>query len=88
VCSSDLFNRSLKKSERRFVPEGIVRNTHAAVSRTFPKAVSDGLFDKFNLWDTSSRSGPVKIAEGFGDSITIVNNDAYTSFIEKGVPQE
>ena len=77
------FNRSLKPNERRFVPQGIVEKTHAAVSRTFPQAVGDGLFDSFSVWDTSTDS-PVKLAEGTGSNLSIINNEGYQAFLDKG----
>jgi predicted ABC-type ATPase len=86
VAVTRSFNRSLKQSERRFVPQNIVEGTHGAVSRTFPRAVDDGLFDRFSLWDTSSSGGPKIILEGTGRSATIIDQGAYSAFLEKGNP--
>lgn len=83
VAVQRAFDRSLKVSERRFVPQGIVEKTHAAVSRTFPQAVSDGLFDSFSLWDTGG-SAPTKLAEGAGSNLSIIDNGGYQAFLDKG----
>lgn len=83
VAVTRAFNRSLKASERRFVPQGIVEKTHAAVSTTFPRAVADGLFDSFSLWDTNSPS-PKKLVEGTGTALSIIDNVGYQAFLDKG----
>lgn len=79
------FNRSLKVSERRFVPKAVVEKTHAAVSRTFPRAVNDGLFDSFSLWDTSSGQ-PKLMVEGTGRNMSIIDENGYQAFLDKGTP--
>ena len=77
------FKRSLKQSERRFVSEITVRDTHSAVSRTFPNAVEDGMFDSFSLWDTGSGE-PKMIANGTGSNLSIIDNESYQAFLDKG----
>lgn len=79
------FNRSLKVTERRFVAQDIVEKTHGAVSRTFPRAVSDGFFDSFSVWDTSSGQ-PTLLAEGKGRNLTVIDADGYNAFLDKGTP--
>ena len=43
----------------RLPPESMLRNVHADVSRTLPKAIEDGLFDKVELFDTN-KSGELR----------------------------
>lgn len=77
------FNRSLKIDERRFVPESITRGTHKKASATFEKAQAAGIFDSFTVWSTETGSA-IKLAEGTGKNITIIDNDNYAAFLAKG----
>jgi len=78
-------NRALDSSKRRYVPEKIVRETHASVSRVYPRAVEDGLFDSSALYFTGEGRGskPILIAESLGSNLTILDNDAFTDFTNK-----
>lgn len=66
----------------RVVPRERIENTHAAVSRIFPKVASE--FDHVTLYDT--RGGkPVLIAEcSRGQEITVHNRELYEDFLAKG----
>ena len=66
----------------REVPETFLRFTHADVSRTFPAAIERGLFDDFVLYDNNGAT-PIKVAEGHGTDITILNEAAWQRFLEK-----
>jgi len=80
---SRAFNRSLKSTERRFVPEAIVRSTHKKVSDTFPKAVAAGYFDKATVWSSVTKGNPVLLATADGKSLSIIDNEGYSEFIAK-----
>lgn len=70
------------KETGRYVPEEIVRVTHAGVSQTFP-AIADR-FDKVSLYDTTVMGKPRLIAKGGGGVVDILDQTAYDAFIAKG----
>jgi predicted ABC-type ATPase len=74
--------RALGES-KRFVPESVVRGTHSDVSRTFPQAISAGLFEKVSLYDNSG-STPRLVGSGTRSSFNVVDQSAYNEFLEKG----
>lgn len=70
----------------RQVPVSVLRETHAAVSRVFPEAVRQGLFDKARLWDASGPKGskPVLVVSAIGKKMTVHNEALWQSFLAKG----
>lgn len=76
--------RSLKPTERRFVPEAVVRGTHKDVSAVFPEAVRKGLFDSAKLIDTSVLGEEVLIGETSGGSFVVRDQAKWNSFVAKG----
>lgn len=68
------------KETGRYVPESVIRGTHASVSRIFPAATK--MFDRISLYDNSN--GPRLIATASGGKLKIVDKDAYASFLAKG----
>ncbi len=78
--------RARSRGERtgRFVPEAFVKNVHASVSKVVPDAVSQGMFDEFNLWDTSAGGTPVHVASAKGSNLSIKNRGLWDSFVAKG----
>lgn len=76
--------RALGES-RRYVPESVVRSTHADVSRTLPLAIEGGLFDKVTLFDNSG-STVKKIGEGTGSEFVIYDAKGWSDFLAKGKP--
>jgi predicted ABC-type ATPase len=75
--------RSLKESERRFVPEAVVRGTHRDVSRVFPEAVKNGLFDSARLIDTTDTKA-VLIGETVNGGWVVQDRSRYNDFVAKG----
>lgn len=74
--------RGLK--EGRFVPEHVVRDGHAGVSRVLPLAMKNGLFDEATLWDTNEYGKPVKIAHSTkGGAIEILDQEKWDRFLRK-----
>lgn len=74
------------RTDRREVPETAMREAHAAVSRIFPEAIRQGLFDTARLHDTSGSSGsrPVLIASAVGKTLVIHDQERWNDFIAKG----
>jgi predicted ABC-type ATPase len=79
------WERSVKRAvtEKRFVPEGIVRGTHSAISQVFPQAIEKGLFTEVRLFDNSG-SRPVLIGQGTGSNFQVIRPDLYSDFLAKG----
>jgi predicted ABC-type ATPase len=82
------WERSVKRAlgaSKRYVPEHIVRRTHAAVTGTFEDAVGKRLFDKVSLWDNTG-STPIRIGNGSGrnNEFTIDNSALWAEFLAKG----
>ena len=71
------------KKTGRFVPEEAIRETHAKVSEIWPEAVARGLFDRSDLYDTSSGGKPVLVASARGTKIEIKDAAAYRRFLDK-----
>jgi len=67
----------------RVVPPTAMREMHAAVSRVFPEAVKQGMFDKVKLWDSTGKP-PVLVASGARRNLTIHNQPLWLAFLEKG----
>jgi len=70
----------------RIVPPTVLRETHAAVSRVFPEAVRQGLFDTARLWDASGPKGskPDLVMSSVGKVVTIHNQAMWDRFLAKG----
>jgi predicted ABC-type ATPase len=67
------------KKTGRYVPEPVIRNTHAGVSDVFPKIT--GLFDEVSLWDTS---GELKLlGSGKDGNFDVYDTDGYSAFLAK-----
>lgn len=81
-------NQIARGENPRTVPEQYLRDTHADVSRTFPEAVKRGIFDEFELWDNNGNHNPIKIAEGKGSTLHILNQDLYDRFLAKASPEQ
>ncbi len=76
--------RAARRAERegRTVPEDVIRGTHVSVSKVFPKAADDDLFDELRLYDTNSGE-PVLIYEKVDGVENIIDRDAYERFLLK-----
>jgi predicted ABC-type ATPase len=74
------------KGSGRVVPVDQIRQTHIGVSKVFPQAVEEGLFDEVELYDNSGPKGsqPVKIFEHRDGKSTIHDQAAYEAFLAKG----
>jgi predicted ABC-type ATPase len=67
----------------RVVPEEAIRETHARVSEIWPEAVSRGLFDRSDLYDTTAGGKPILIASARGTRLEIKDKAAYQRFLDK-----
>ena len=86
TCDTDAaVSRAAARAEKtgRAVPEKDIRDTHAKVSQIWPEAVSRGLFDRSDLYDTNAGGKPVKIASARGKNLTIHQPEAYQRFLNK-----
>jgi predicted ABC-type ATPase len=63
----------------RYVPETVIRQTHAGVSGVFPQVA--GKFDEVNLFDTTGR--PKLIAKGGKGKLDIIDQAGYDAFLAK-----
>lgn len=66
----------------RFVPDEVVRATHAGVSQTFPAVVHK--FDNVKLYDTTTMGKPRLILSGAKGVINVVDPKSYNEFLAKG----
>lgn len=69
----------------RIVPKALFLGTHARISRVFPDIVKANLYDKIDLYDTSSGRAEL-IATGNMHKFTIINKPAYQAFLDKAKP--
>lgn len=85
VDTEEAVRRAIQRGARtgRQVPESVIRNTHAAVSRVFPEAAAADLFDELRLYDTGMAGGPKLIFERVAGSETIYDPEAYARFLRK-----
>ena len=63
----------------RYVPESVIRGTHAGVSDVLPRIASQ--FDEINLFDTTGDL--VLLASGKNGKFTVNNQDGYNAFLAK-----
>jgi len=67
------------KRTGRYVPESVIRSTHAGVSDVFPKITN--LFDEISLYDTTD--GVVLLASGKNGKFAVKDQDGYDAFLAK-----
>ena len=69
----------------RLPPESMLRNVHADVSRTLPKAIEDGIFDSVELFDTNV-SGQLRkvVSQKNGGRLTVHDKQLWDDFKRKG----
>jgi hypothetical protein len=68
----------------RYVPENVLREAHANVSITYPKAVARGVYDHSELYDTNINGSPRLVATSDGENLHIKNNALWNDFVAKG----
>jgi predicted ABC-type ATPase len=85
IPTEEAWNRSKARAidSNRFVPEYVVRETHAEISRVFPRAMERGIFAEVKVYENSG-SSPVLIAQGVGRNLQIIEPQLWTDFLEKG----
>ncbi len=74
-------NRSMGK-DRRYIPKEILFSNHAEISRNYPLAVADGLFDKVSLLDMTKKK-PKLIGTNSGGVNKSKDIDLYDSILKK-----
>lgn len=77
--------RNIARAQRtgRYVPESVIKETHRGVAGIFPQAVSRGMFDKIELYN-STPGGFKLIAGGSGTKLEIFDQDMYDEFLNRG----
>lgn len=68
----------------RYVPEHVVRGTHARVSDTLPQAFARNLFDYGVLYDTNIHNKPRLVATGTRSTFEVHDRTLYEQFVAKG----
>lgn len=89
--TNDAVYRSLKRGEKpiekgggRFVPDSVIRATHASVSRVLPEALKQNLFDRVDLYDTGKGGKPRLVMSHEGGKTTIHDRELWGAFLAKG----
>lgn len=75
-------NNPASSSFGRVVPPTAMREMHKAVSRVFPEAIRQGLFDRARLFD--STAGHKLVASAEGRKLVIHDQAAWDAFVGKG----
>lgn len=75
-----------RMTDRRFVPPAAMKAVHEEVSRIFPEAVRQGMFDRARLWDTRGPRGsrPTLVMSAVGKEITVHDQALWEEFLVKG----
>jgi hypothetical protein len=68
----------------RYVPDNVVREVHANVSRTFEAAVKARLYDRVVLYDTNKKNNARLIGQGNRNGFTVHNRGLWNQFRRKG----
>ena len=89
TCSTEeAVRRNLERAAEtgRLPPEQMLRSTHANVSKVVPQALKEGIFDKFELYDTEVQTNgrPTLVVSARGKDVTIHNEELYKAFVKKG----
>jgi predicted ABC-type ATPase len=85
TCSIDTAlerDEARAQSEGRDVPQDVLINTHIGVTQSFTYAVTKGLYDKVDLWDTDHHP-PDHVGEGTGKDWEVFDQEAWVSFESK-----
>ena len=77
-------NRARAEKTGRFVHVKDLFLAHRGVSRIFPKAVEEGLFDDVILYDTFTERVPIPIASAKGKKMVIHDAKRWREFLAKG----
>lgn len=72
------------KKTGRMVPESVIRQGHADVSRTFKAAVDRGLFDSARLWDNSGSRPVLVFSFEKGSGGRVHDQTLWEQFVAKG----
>jgi hypothetical protein len=75
------------QQQGRYVPTKVIRETHEAVSATFPRVVAADLFDEVRLWDTNG-AVPRVIYQKIGGVEEVFDRQAYIRFLNKARPED
>ena len=84
VDTEEAVRRAAARGRRtgRYVPEEVVRDTHASISRIFPDILDENIFDDIKLWDTNFQP-PQLILRKKDGLLEIYDEQAYAKFLRK-----
>ena len=71
------------KSTGRYVPESVLRHTHRMVANIYPAIINADIYTNVNLYDTSV-GVPKLIAREIGKDFTVLDDEAYQRFLNRG----
>lgn len=86
TCDTEIaVQRALDRAIKtgRYIPEVVVRMSHAGVSQVFDDAVVAGLFSKAVLYENNGGGDPVLILSATGSKYTIHDEAAWKRFLAK-----
>lgn len=86
VPTNVAWDRAVKRAlgpEKRFVPELVLRTTHADVSVTLPLAMKANLFDKVTLWDNNGSVPRIIATQTRNNKPDIPDEQGWKDFIAK-----
>lgn len=76
--------KSRAEKTKRYVPIAYVRAMNRDVPRMVPRAINDGLYDKFTLWDTNIQGTPRQVIKFENGKVVSVNKKLWIKFLQKG----
>jgi len=76
-------NLARAKKTGRLVPEAYVRQVHASISEVVPKAVKNGLFNEFALYDTNVAGKIRLVASAKGKKLVVHDEALWKRFLAK-----
>lgn len=79
--------RAMERAKKtgRMVPPSVIRDIHQGVSKVFPQALSQKLFDSVELYENNGPKGsvPVKVIGCQAGELKVLNQPAYDRFLSK-----
>jgi len=72
------------KETGRYVPKGFIKEVYTRIPKVVPRALKDGLFDEFVLWDNRKKGSPTKVVSAIGKDVTIHDKKKWNAFLAKG----
>ena len=93
VDTQTALDRNLARAAKtgRMVPPAALKHAHEQVSKVFPQAIAEGLFDDAKLWDTNDSTleedKTELVAEYKEGKFTVYNQQKYDRFLAKATSE-